>query len=520
VPKVDFSITLTTFHLSKLQVLPLLRRKVSLFRPTLNFLGSIGDFPPLDEGLILTTDREHGVFLVAIDLNVGNVLGVPTVAARFVALVARATVHVHQAVIVACRQDRLVVAHLDDVDMAAIGARREDALDEPAKLNSMVHPGSRSRVRGAARILLLDVHIEEQELICATARSDLATVERPVNTCDETGVALQFAERGVLAVSHRVVQVDKIVVRAYSKLAAIGIVAHDFDPLLRVVHGRNDVVKAQDFVTIGAVDTVDESDRDTAVVVTHSEMLEGLLVGETASLLVRVQVAHRARTTSLFLGRQLADICHGRDTSFANAFLGSTRVEQNRVIVTRAEVEALIFAAFDDSETPGLTIEVRPDLCLSDSSRRVREHVLELKDRTIGKTGQDLIPHEVNGAGGGLDSVRDAQLGQVFVSIELMEQNCLVSATSDDEFAGFFGRMRHHINAGDHLGVRCLERLAECATVISVDSTIRTGHQGEACAAHSHRREAELHSRLRSGQLRLPCSKRRRGPVVDVLETN
>ena len=61
-------------------------------------------------------------------------------------LAARASVQIHKTIIVTCCNQLLIMAHLNDVDMAAIGARGINTVDEPSKLDSMVVPlGSDSR---------------------------------------------------------------------------------------------------------------------------------------------------------------------------------------------------------------------------------------------------------------------------------------------------------------------------------------------------------------------------------------
>ena len=55
-------------------------------------------------------------------------------------LAARASVQIHKTIIVTCRNQLLIMAHLNYVDMAAVGARGIDTVDEPSKLDSMVVP--------------------------------------------------------------------------------------------------------------------------------------------------------------------------------------------------------------------------------------------------------------------------------------------------------------------------------------------------------------------------------------------
>ena len=64
----------------------------------------------------------------------------------------------------------------------------------------------------------------------------------------------------LLVVVLRVVQVDEVVMRAYRKIAAVCVVAHDFDPLLGVVQLLVNFVEADESAAIGCVDVIDDTD--------------------------------------------------------------------------------------------------------------------------------------------------------------------------------------------------------------------------------------------------------------------
>ena len=77
-------------------------------------------------------------------------------------LAARASVQIHKTIIVTCRNQLLIMAHLNDVDMAAIGARGINTVDEPSKLDSMVVPLGSDSGRGATWHLPFGHRIEEK----------------------------------------------------------------------------------------------------------------------------------------------------------------------------------------------------------------------------------------------------------------------------------------------------------------------------------------------------------------------
>ena len=87
---------------------------------------------------------------------------VSAIASCLMVLAARTPVQVHKTVIIACCNQLLIVAHLDDIDVTAIGARGIDAVDKPAKLDSMVIPLGGNSSRGTTRNLFLGLWVEEK----------------------------------------------------------------------------------------------------------------------------------------------------------------------------------------------------------------------------------------------------------------------------------------------------------------------------------------------------------------------
>ena len=79
------------------------------------------------------------------DLDISDVLGVPTIALRFVVLAARAPVQIDETVIISRRYYLLVFAHLNDVDVAAVSAWWVDPVNEPAELHRVTRPRGRRR---------------------------------------------------------------------------------------------------------------------------------------------------------------------------------------------------------------------------------------------------------------------------------------------------------------------------------------------------------------------------------------
>ncbi len=184
--------------------------------------------------MVVTSDRVE-VLIIAVEINSHNVLGVTSERNRVVTFSARVSEDVDKAVVIASSNESIVLGERNAVDVSAISAAREDALDEPSVLGGVGLPGGVDSCGGAAGILLASVAVEEEELVGAANTSEVRAVLAPVDGDDE-GVVL--GALGVeLVVGGRVVDVDVVVVRADCELRAVGGEAHALDPLLRVLHG-------------------------------------------------------------------------------------------------------------------------------------------------------------------------------------------------------------------------------------------------------------------------------------------
>ena len=97
---------------------------------------------PLNEGLVLTTERAHPFHGRAVNLDIRYVLGVTTVTSCFVIFSARVPINVYKTVIISGCNDSCVLAHFNDIDMATIRTWWIDPVDTPAKLDRMGCPRS------------------------------------------------------------------------------------------------------------------------------------------------------------------------------------------------------------------------------------------------------------------------------------------------------------------------------------------------------------------------------------------
>ena len=95
--------------------------------------------------------------------------------------------------------------------MSAITPRWVDAFNRPTELALMVAPLSAHCCASSACVLLASVGIEKEQLVGSTDGPYVITVKGPVESCDETAVALKDRQ---FLISRAAVDVDVVVMRA------------------------------------------------------------------------------------------------------------------------------------------------------------------------------------------------------------------------------------------------------------------------------------------------------------------
>src|SRR5688572_30349998 len=88
---------------------------------------------PLHEGLIVPADREE-VGVVEGELHFHDVLGVASQRDGLVSSSAGVSENVHESVVVTSGDEGLVLGEVNTVDVGAVGAGGEDAVNEPSVL--------------------------------------------------------------------------------------------------------------------------------------------------------------------------------------------------------------------------------------------------------------------------------------------------------------------------------------------------------------------------------------------------
>ena len=175
-------------------------------------------------------------------------------------------------------------------------------------------------------------------------------------------MSLQLAVWLVLALLH-IIDVDEVVVRAHSKFCAIGAVAHDLDPLLRMIHLADDIVKLVGALPIWALTKFKFADGNIPVIVADGQMLKRGQVSQCTCLAMGRLLAHGGGSTSFLLRWKLLQVIDDGDASFSNASLTLRVVHKNSVVVAAREVVTLAIDLLD-GHAPRLSIIMRPYLSL------------------------------------------------------------------------------------------------------------------------------------------------------------
>ena len=196
----------------------------------------------------------------------------PTIAPSFVIFSTRASIQVYKAVIVASCYDCLIFAHLNYIDMTTVGPSWVYPIDKPPELHCMVCPSCRCRSWCTSRYLDQALRVKEQELIGTTRASDPWIVYWPIQGRNVARVTPQDSMWPVLSLHVSHIDVYVVVVGANCQAIATLVVAHNFDPLLRVVHLASYCVQLNHRAIL-IVDFVNITNRDAAVIVSHGKML-------------------------------------------------------------------------------------------------------------------------------------------------------------------------------------------------------------------------------------------------------
>jgi len=185
-------------------------------------------------------------------------------------------------------------------------------------------------------------NVEVELFVVATARADVATVERPVKGLNVRAVLAKRLVQFVLTLLAHGVNVQDVIVGGSCEELLAWRVADNFAPLLRVFQ-RNDLL----------VEIVEVSDRDLAHVARDSNVFVGRRVGDSTSLLVGWVNAHTAGSDCLDFRSVLWLVV--RHFAGSLDLLLATVVKHNLVVVSASEY----LAAFDWLKTPNFTFEVR-----------------------------------------------------------------------------------------------------------------------------------------------------------------
>ncbi len=124
------------------------------------------------------------------------------------------SVDIEESEIVGGRNQPLILAHVDRVDVRAVLAQGPGSLDVPSLLDRIGRPGEALRVLHPIVVELLARHVKVELLVSPADRPDVGRVCRPVEGRYERVVLVKLGiERVVLA---HVVDIDEVIMRPNS----------------------------------------------------------------------------------------------------------------------------------------------------------------------------------------------------------------------------------------------------------------------------------------------------------------
>lgn len=135
-----------------------------------------------------------------------------SVASWSTSLSARISEHIDEAVVVAGSNQALLLVHVDAINVGAVRAFWEDAVDAPAELAVLRLPNGAGGVRCARGILAAGWNHEEEELIAVTNRPNIRAILAPIDASDRSIVLLALSYESVTIIN--IVNVNIGVMRA------------------------------------------------------------------------------------------------------------------------------------------------------------------------------------------------------------------------------------------------------------------------------------------------------------------
>lgn len=215
--------------------------------------------------------------------------------------------------------------------MRAITSSWEDTLHVPTKLAGLVSPDGSNSVGSSLWIsrTLLCVDFEEQKLVSTTIRSNVATVQGPINGGDERTMTCELLAL-LIIILLGVKEVNDIIVRSNSKELVAWRVNHGFYPLslfgvLEQVFFV-DIVKRSllSGINLGPVDL---SDGDDTHVSSNSQVLKLIAVSNASGLTVWWLRGHGRSSALLFLTLSL-------DDTLSKSLVALNIIGKNSVVIT------------------------------------------------------------------------------------------------------------------------------------------------------------------------------------------
>ena len=232
----------------------------------------------------MPTNSEHALTVLA-KFNANNMLTVASVAARATSVGVRGNgviEHVYKTPVVRRDNERAIGGASQVVDVSVVLTFWFAAGNIIiALLDGVRSPFQLGGCRHAVGVLMLSLHAIEETFVATVTGANVSSVERPVETINEGGVARKLAEHTVFAFLANLVDMNAIVVRANCKVLLIGGESSNFAPLLGFL-------QALEFF----VEIIDISNTDFTKVAAQDNVAMLCVIGDAAGLFVRRELTH------------------------------------------------------------------------------------------------------------------------------------------------------------------------------------------------------------------------------------
>ena len=151
---------------------------------------------------------------------------------------ARVSEYVDKTIVISRNNQGLILGETNMINMCAVCSIRENSVNQPSKLWRVGVPLGTDGVWGTARVLGAAWDSVEKKFMSAINCTDILGIQAPVYRHNEWVVLFASSNQIVWA---RIVDIDTVIMRTYSKHSSARRVLKGFNPLLRIILSYNNL---------------------------------------------------------------------------------------------------------------------------------------------------------------------------------------------------------------------------------------------------------------------------------------